>query len=75
MPTKRRRVGRNIGIAITPTVLTAFVAGDEVALAIALRWRPWLPSPLYVHDDEPTAPTPPEWWARRRTRAPRSLTR
>ena len=71
MPTKRRRAAHHIGIALTPSALAAFIAADESALHVALHWRPWLPSPLYVHDGERPASSPSGGAARSR-RATRS---
>ena len=64
MPTKRRRIGRKIGMHITPEAVAAYVAGDLRALHVALRWPPWLPSPRDVDPGEPPAWIPADRWAR-----------
>jgi hypothetical protein len=47
LPSKRQRVGRNIGAhRITPAAVAAFLAGDYRALHHELNLRPWQTSPL-----------------------------
>lgn len=46
MPTKRQRVTRNARARITPAAIEAFRSGDDQALTIELRLRPWEASPL-----------------------------
>ena len=55
MPVKARRT-KIPEHPVTTAALDAFEAGDERALAAAIRQRPWQPSPLEVD-----GPEPPTW--------------
>jgi hypothetical protein len=54
MPVRFRR-SKTPEHPVTDAALDAFVAGDERALAAAIRQRPWQPSPLEVDGPEPPA--------------------
>jgi hypothetical protein len=57
VPSKRQRVARQVARRrITPAAVTAFKAGDAVALERALGIPPWAVSPLDVDE-----PDPPDW--------------
>jgi hypothetical protein len=58
MPTKRQRVNRKAGVAVSPAAVEAYQAGDERALSFAIGQAPWEFSPLRVD-----APDPPKWLA------------
>jgi hypothetical protein len=44
-------------VAITPKLIETFMAGDHIALAVTLKWPPWLPSPIDVDEDDETPST------------------